>query len=314
MPADFDFRAVGRQLTNWGRWGDDDRIGTLNHITPDAVVSASQLIKQGKIFDLSIPLGANGPAAAAGGRSNPIHLMSITPGDTHILNSFVSPTDVIVADDWITMPLQCATQWDGLAHVGYDGSFYNNVPSQSVSTFSGSTVLAIGDIIAKGPTGRGVLLDITALHDGKPLEVGYEITAAELEAAEDRQDVRVGVGDILLIRTGWIQQFTIHKSAATFNSGEPGIGMSCLEWLHEREVAAVASDNWGIEVVPVGTMLLICHCVLIRDMGMTMGETFDLDALAADCEADGVWDFFFTSPPLKVENAVGSPITPLAIK
>lgn len=314
MAVDFDFRALGSKLSNWGRWGDDDHIGTLNYITPDALVNSSRLIKTGKIFDLSLPLGANGPAAAAGGRSNPIHLMGITPGDTPILNAFVTPKDTIVADDWITMPLQCATQWDGLAHVGYDGCFYNDVPSQSVSTFGGSTVLAVGDIIAKGPTGRGVLLDITALYDGKPLEIGYEITADELEAAEKRQNVRVGTGDILLVRTGWIQQFTIHKSVATFNNGEPGIGMSCLEWLHNRGVAAIASDNWGVEVVPAGTVLLICHCVLIRDMGMTLGETFELDALAADCEVDGVWEFFFTSPPLKFENAVGSPITPLAIK
>ena len=314
MPADFDFRALGTKLSNWGRWGDDDRIGTLNHITSDALVNSGRLIKKGKIFDLSLPLGATGPANAAGGRSNPIHMMSITPADTHILNSFVTPKDTIVADDWITMPLQCATQWDGLAHLGYDGCFYNNVPSQSVSTFAGSTVLAIDDIIAKGPTGRGVLLDITALHGGEPLEIDHEITAAELEAAESRQNVLVGPGDILLIRTGWIQQFTVHQSAASFNQGEPGIGETCLEWLHKREVAAVAADNWGVEVVPVGEVRLICHSVLIRDMGMTLGEMFDLDALAADCEADGVWEFFFTSPPLKVEHAVGSPITPLAIK
>lgn len=309
-----DFRALGNRLSNWGRWGDADRIGTLNHITSSALVDAGKLIKKGRIFDLSIPLGANGPAVGGGGRVNPIHLMGITPSDTHILKHILTPPDMLVADDWITMPLQCATQWDGLGHVGYDGHFYNNVPAETITTLGGSAVLSIEDIIQKGPIGRGVLLDITALRGGKPLAIGEEITPQELEAAEIRQKVRVGEGDILLLRTGWIQQFTVQKSAANFWKGEPGIGLSCTEWLHKRQVAAIAADNFGVEVVPAGTMSLICHCVLIRDMGMTLGEIFDLDALAADCEADGVWDFFFTSPPLKVQHGVGSPITPLAIK
>ena len=146
------------------------------------------------------------------------------------------------------------------------------------------------------------------------MQIGEEITPADLEAAEKRQNVRVGAGDILLIRTGWIQQFTIHGSATNFWKGEPGIGLSCVEWLYKREVAAIAADNFGVEVVAAGEMSLVCHCVLIRDMGMTLGEIFNLDALAADCEEDGVWEFFFTSPPLNVQNGVGSPITPLAIK
>jgi kynurenine formamidase len=313
-----DFRELGRKVSNWGRWGEDDRIGTLNHITSDTIVNASRLIRRGRIFDLSIPLGANGPAIGGGGRVNPIHLMGITPGDSHALSSLQdhpsNPQDMIITDDWITMPLQCATQWDGLAHVGYDGCFYNHVPSNSVTSIRGSAVLSIEDIIEKGPTGRGVLLDITAVRGGRPLGIGYEITPADLEAAERRQNVRVGAGDILLIRTGWIQQFTVHGSAKEFWRGEPGIGLSCMEWLYKREVAAIASDNFGVEVSPPGPVTLVCHCILIRDMGMTLGEIFDLDELAADCESDGVWEFFFTSPPLKVQNAVGSPITPLAIK
>ena len=310
-----DFRSLGSKVSNWGRWGKDDHIGTLNHITAESLINASKLIKKGRLFDLSLPFGSNGPSNGAGGRVNPIHLMGLTPGDTHILNHVLTPPDMIITDDWITMPLQCGTQWDGLAHLGYDGCFYNNVPAHTVSTVSGSTVLSIEDIIAKGPTTRGVLLDIMAVRGGKPLESGDEITPADLEAAEKRQKVRVGPGDVLLLRTGWIQQFTIGKSAQAFWKGEPGIGLSCVEWLYKREIAAIAADNWGVEVSPPNEKTsLIVHCVLIRDMGMTLGEIFNLDELAADCEADGVWEFFFTSAPLKISNAVGSPITPLAIK
>ena len=92
--------------------------------------------------------------------------------------------------------------------------------------------------------------------------------------------------------------------------------MSCAAWLHERDVAAVASDNWGVEAFAGedGTRTLELHMVLIRDMGLTLGELFDLEELTADCRADGVWDFFFCAPPLKMTGAVGSPVNPLAMK
>lgn len=309
-----DFRALGHASRNWDRWGRDDRLGTLNLITPDHVIDASRLVRRGKIFDLSIPLGAGGPATGAVGRTNPVHHMTLTPADAPLLKHAVIPPDAVFTDDWIAMPLQCATQWDGLGHAGYDGCFYNNVPYDSVTTLGGSSILSIADITVKGPVGRGVLLDVAALHD-RPLESGYEILPEHLEAAERRQKVRVGAGDILLIRTGWIQHFTQRGDIARFWQGEPGIGLDCVEWLHRREVAAIASDNYAVEVIaPGGPSSMVCHCVLIRDMGMTLGEIFDLDALAADCTADGVWEFFFTCPPLKVEHGVGSPITPLAIK
>jgi kynurenine formamidase len=99
-------------------------------------------------------------------------------------------------------------------------------------------------------------------------------------------------------------------------AGEPGLGQACCEWLHDREVAAVCSDNWAIEVLPgeVQDAVFNVHMVLIRDMGMTLGEILDLEELAADCESDGVWEFLFVAPPLKVTRGVGSPINPLAFK
>jgi kynurenine formamidase len=99
-------------------------------------------------------------------------------------------------------------------------------------------------------------------------------------------------------------------------AGEPGLGMACAQWLRDRDVAVVASDNWAIEVLPgeYPDVALNVHMVLIRDMGMTLGEILDFEELAADCAADGVWEFFFTAPVLKFSKAVGSPINPLAIK
>ncbi|HSS11720.1 MAG TPA: hypothetical protein VLL25_17670 [Acidimicrobiales bacterium] len=92
--------------------------------------------------------------------------------------------------------------------------------------------------------------------------------------------------------------------------------MACAAWIHRHEIAAVVSDNWGIEVQPPppDQGLLPLHCILIRDMGTMLGEIFDLEGLAADSASDGVWDFFFSAPPLRVVGGVGSPVSPLAVK
>lgn len=300
------FRDYGKRLSNWGRWGAEDERGTTNFITPDKLVAAAALVRTGRIFDLGIPFGSDGPQPG-GIRINPVHLMAATgagqdyPGDFHY------------ADDYIFMPLQSASQWDGLSHIYYDDQLYNGFPASAVSP-RGSARLAI-DKQGKGIAGRGVLLDIARLKGVDWLERNYAITAQDLDDAVAAQQVTVGSGDILLVRTGWRRLFTQTGDARLFMDGEPGLGLDCTQWLYDREVAAVCSDNWAIEALPGRTEdKYPVHCVLIRDMGMTLGEILDFEELAGDCAADGVYEFFFTAPPIKFTGAVGSPINPLAIK
>lgn len=302
-----DFRAIGQRLRNWGKWGPDDEKGTTNFITPERLVAAGKLIKTGKVFDLGIPMDGNGPQPG-GGRINPVHLMSET-GQGQLF-----PGGFRYADDYIFMPLQGSSQWDSLAHVYYDDQLYNGFPASDIG-LHGAEHNSI-DKQAKGIAGRGVLLDLVALKGVEWLDLGYVITPADLEEAAARQNVQVLPGDILLFRTGWRRKFLAEQSPVAFMSGEPGLGMACCEWLHDKEVAVVASDNWAIEVLPgeFSDAVFNVHMVLIRDMGMTLGEILDFEELAADCAADGIWEFFFCSPPLKVTKAVGSPINPLAIK
>ena len=303
-----DFRAVGARVRNWGRWGADDQRGTVNLITPARLVAAGALIRTGKVFDLGIPLDDAGPQPG-GGRINPVHLMSQT-GDRQMF-----PGGFRYADDYIFMPLQGATQWDALAHVYYDDQLYNGYPSNDV-TVVGAFNCSI-EHQAKGIAGRGVLLDLARLKGVEWLERGYAITPADLEAAIAAQgDVAVGAGDILVFRTGWRRKFLVEKSPTNFMDGEPGLGQDCCQWLRDRDIAAVCSDNWAIEVLPGEdpNAVFNVHMVLIRDMGLTLGEIFDLEELSADCAADGVWEFFFCAPPLKVTKGVGSPINPLAFK
>lgn len=302
-----DFRELGRQLSNWGRWGDDDERGTVNLITPERVAAASRLVRTGKVFDLGIPFDSNGPQPGVR-RMNPVRLMAETGDDQHLRGAFH------FADDYVFMPLQAASQWDGLAHVFYDDQLYNGFPASSVGPH-GAHHCSI-DKLAKGIVGRGVLLDIARLRGVEWLQAGEVITPDDLDAACAAQGVEVGAGDIVLFRTGWRRKFVTEGDAASWMRGEPGLGLDCCRWLHERDVAVVASDNWAIEVLPgeIPDEMMPVHMVLIRDMGMTLGEILDFEELAEDCAQDGVWEFFCTAPPLKFTRAVGSPINPLAIK
>ncbi|WP_319450524.1 MULTISPECIES: cyclase family protein [unclassified Mycobacterium] len=302
------FKELGKALSNWGRWGPDDQLGTLNLVRPEHIQAAAAAVRAGKTFHLSIPVGSDGPQSGMGGRINPVHLMSMQPRD------WANPHGVAISDDWIIMPLQSGTQWDALAHVAYDGQMYNGYSTDDVDTRSGARRLAI-DAMTGRLVGRGVLLDIARLQETSWLEGGTPITPADLEDAERAQGVTVGAGDFLLVRTGWRAKLLAEGSDG-WMATEPGLNLDCAQWLHDRSVAAVGSDNWAIEVMPspIRGAMVPLHCILIRDMGMPLAEILDLDALADDCAADGRWSFMFVAPPLHITHAVGSPVSPIAIK
>jgi len=311
MTDTWEYKEVGLRLSNWGRWGNDDELGTLNFVTPEKRVQAAALVRTGRIFDLGMPFDEDGPQA--GGRLkrfNPLHFMTVTPTDP----GFLMPDGMQIADDVVILGLQCATQWDALSHIGYDGWLYNNTPARAISALVGATRLSFSKCVTR-LISRGVLLDIARLKGVNRLEGGTVITPGDLDAAELRQGVRVQSGDILLIRTGVYQQF-LEGDSKSYLGGEPGLGLSCAEWMHGREVAALAMDNFSIDVLPTITpgANIPFHCVAIRDMGLTLGEMFNLEELATDCDGDGVWEFMFCAPGLKISNSAGSPVTPMAIK
>jgi len=302
-----DMRDLGRRLSNWGRWGDDDERGTTNLITPERRAAAAGLVRTGDVFDLGIPLDGNGPQPG-GHRINPIRLMSENGQEQ------VFPGGFKYADDYIFMPLQAGSQYDSLAHVYYDDQLYNGHPASGI-TVKGADKCGI-HTQAAGIAGRGVLLDV-ARHRGVDwLGSGAVISPQELDEVAATQGVEVGPGDILLIRTGWRAKFVAERDPVTFMSGEPGLGLACAEWLRERDVAVVGSDNFAVEVMPGENpkAFFELHMVLIRDMGMTLAEMLDLEMLGAACVEDGIYEFFYTGAPLKFTRGVGSPINPLAIR
>jgi len=301
-------REIAARVSNWGRWGSDDERGTVNFITSAKIRAAAGLVRRGQVFSLGMRFGADGPQIGQGGRVNPQHFMTATAGIVYPDSPFR------FADDVVVMPLQCATQWDSLAHVHYDGHLYNGYPAESITTAGAAknSIVAQGD----GIVSRGVLLDLARAAGVERLAPGHAISPTELDAAAERQGVLIESGDVLLLRTGHLSVFRDQGDRVGYMRTMPGLGIACAEWLHTNEVAAVASDTNAVEVIPFeeqGTPLPF-HMLAIRDMGLTLGEMFDLDALAADCADDGVYEFFFTAPPLKVSGGVGSPLNPLAIK
>ena len=307
-------RDLARRLRNWGKWGTDDEIGTLNYITPDKIVQAAGLVKQGKVLSLAIPFDSNGPQSGFGGRTNPLHFMLQDGGDVASGAQDFIP-GLRYCDDAVTMPLQCATQWDALSHIYFDGKMYNDHGPEWVNS-NGARVNSIDKLKAK-VVSRGVLLDIPRSKQKRWLEPGEAIYPSDLDAAAARQKVAVGRGDIVLIRTGQIAQVRSQGSWGQYAGGPaPGLSLSVAEWLAKNEIAGYATDTWGTEVIPNETADVFqpLHCVAIVNMGMLVGEIFDLEELAADCAADGVYEFMFVAPPLPVTGAVGSPINPQAIK
>jgi kynurenine formamidase len=324
-----EFRAVADKVRNWGRWGADDELGTLNFITPDVVKRAASLVKQGKIFALGVDFNAYGPWGSGGFRRNPVHLMSVDGGDQELaqhLRGWGGATEQQMVhmwegglmrfnDDFIMMPLQAATQWDALSHVYYDGQMYNGFPAAAVTSF-GATRDSIDKVDVKGIVSRGVLLDVAKHRGMDHLPPNTSIQPEELEEVANAQGVAVGTGDIVLVRTGWWGVFERERNADEWIAGSPGISWRVAEWLHARECAAVASDNIAVEVsgMEVEGATLPFHLLAIRDMGMMLGEMWRLDALGQDCAADGVYEFQLVAPPLRVTGAVGSPINPIALK
>ena len=319
-PTIDDVLRLAKQYCNWGRWGSDDQLGTLNFITPEKIRRAASLVRKGKVFSLAIPFDERGPQTGGLGRFNPIHLMLRDGNDAitgTVVRDFYGGRDRHLrgTDDLIIMPLQCGTQWDALSHIVHDGKIYNGYDATLVSSKG-----ALKNDIAQARdrvVSRGVLLDV-ARYKGKPwLEPGEVITGEDLENCARAQQVVVEPGDVVLVRTGQMAQVRAQGRWGDYAGGPaPGLGLAAVPWLYEKSIAAVATDTWGAEVLPNETedVFQPLHIICIVYMGLLVGEIFDLEALAEDCAADGVYEFFFVAQPLPITVAVGSPINPLAIK
>jgi len=323
--VDDNHRVVGAQPPephNWGRWGTEDERGTTNLITAESVRAAAGLIRTGRSVSLAIAINAEAPVHFT--RPKAMRLNSISGADYIVGNPInaVYNEGMQWTDDILIMALQGSTQWDGLAHLVRDDVMYNG--------FWGGTVTSSGGAARNGIEhqrekliGRGVLIDVCRHQGGAPLKGGYVITGSLLDEVAAGQGTEIRPGDMVLVRTGylglWYQLDPVHdyvdKTTAWWTV-EPGLGVDTLAWCHKRDVAAVAVDNWAVEVVPFeeaeGRPFPV-HQGAIPGLGLTLGEFWWLDDLAAACEEESRWEFFLAAQPLYVTNASGTPLNPVAI-
>ena len=308
-----------RTPNNWGRWGDLDERGTVNFITPEILKAAKDLITEGRIISMAIPLDATGPVHPTRGGIQ--HYWNYTGADM-IAGTALSAAypKAQATDDYITMPIQASTQWDGLSHFAYADSLYNGFWLGNVETISGANRCSIHNM-KDSLCGRGVLLDV-ARHKGKDrLEQGYAITPQDLDEVIEAEGVEIREGDIMILRTGhvgwWYTLTDAHDKLKFFEEGAPGISMACVDWIYEKSIAAIAVDNVAVEVEPHEEPFehaYPVHARLIRDLGLSLGEIWDLEGIAEDCANDKRYEFFVAAQPLNITNASGSMLNPIAIK
>jgi kynurenine formamidase len=280
------------------------------------VQKAALLIRTGRVYSLAIPLERGGPVHPA--RSDITHLYHYSGAD-FIVGSVMNETvpNFQASDDYVFMPLQGSTHWDGLAHVASEDSLYNGFWAGMVEGFGGAKRGSIHRLKEK-LVGRGVLLDLPRALGVARLEPGTVIGPETLESCVRAQGVRLEPGDILLIRTGHLAwYYELEDKREFWARGAPGLGRDTIEWLHAHDLAAVAVDNVAVEVEPFEEpfdVIFPLHVRLIRDLGLTLGELWWLDDLSEACAGDGSYEFFLSAPPLNITNASGSPVNPVAIK
>jgi len=305
------------RFSTWGKWGPDDELGAMNYVRPEQVIAASKLVRQGKVISMTLPYDLTGPQVG-GFRANPLNLMTATGTDYVNGDQDPLPADwgqaygFGYADDVLIMPNQSGTQWDGLAHIFFEGKMYNGHDA-SLVTAKGAGRCGV-EVLREKLIMRGVLLDVARHHGVDALEPGYAITPQDLDATVAAQGVEVRAGDAVIVRTGLLG--ARRGKWGDFSGGSaPGMSLHTAPWLAEHQVSAIATDTWGVEVRPNEIELFQpLHIVALVHMGLLFGEIWDLEPISADCADDGVYEFLLSAAVLPITGACGGPLNALAIK
>jgi kynurenine formamidase len=299
-----EFQALFRALSSWRRWGEDDERGALHHLTRERVATAAGLVRDGTTVTLSLPVPTE-PAPC-----NPVpaeHRM------TMLFDTDIGSGSLRFAKDYIGVDYHTDghTHIDAFCHVAYEGALYNGRPQDAV-TSAGAAADAI-EVLKDGLVGRGVLLDIPRVRGVPWLEPGEHIFRDDLEAAEREQGVRLGAGDILLVRTGHVRRLRELGPWDTA-SAKAGLHPTAMPLIAERGIAALGCDG-NSDTAPSTTdgVAFPIHVLALNAMGVHLLDYLQFEDLRVVCEQTGRWAFLFAAAPLRIPRGTGSPINPTAI-
>ena len=302
-----EFDQLFESVKNWGRWGPDDQLGTLNFITPEKVREAAGLVRSGRRVSMGLPINK----VAGPDNPNPaIHFVSlghdidVSAGESFGLDFF----GMVCHGDG-------HTHIDALCHIAYRGQTYNGHSALVVLPSTGATSLDIANY-RSGIVGRGVLVDVPRHRGVHWLEPGEAVTADELEAAVTAQGLRLGEGDILVLRLGHhARRLAMGPWDPTpAGEGRAGLHVNAIPWMRDRRIAAFLPDGDG-ETVPstVDGMLYPIHPLQVAAMGMCVSDSLQFEELATACEEEARWEFMVVGLPLQLPGGTGSPWNPIAI-
>jgi kynurenine formamidase len=302
---------------NWGKWGPDDEVGSLNYLTTDEVLRGSAAVRSGKTFTLGVPIAHPDGDPIWPGRRTAQRFNVRDRGDFLAGHGIDYAGGLQDADDMIIMYLQGSTQYDALGHVWYGDHIWNGYPAESTAgSLHKASVFPIAD---RGIVGHAVLIDMARHRGKKVLGRGETFTHHDLLEAAAAQGTVINKRDILIIRTGWIGSFYYTPADDFYRDFlEPGLTYSpeLVQWFQDMEIPNLVTDTIANEVTvdPESGIVLPLHVALMRNLGVTLAEITLLDKLADDCAEDGQWDFLYSAGPLKVFGGTGAPVNPIAIK
>jgi kynurenine formamidase len=290
---------------NWGRWGTEDQRGALNLIDGPTVLEALRRCRSGKVYSLAIPMG-HFATPQVSDRPTPERLTLSGPADSQVFEAYGAVPGVGANEDLMTMPSHAGTHMDALCHVYSDGTVYNGHPAGSFTPKLGAGKCGIEH--TGSFAGRAVLLDVAKWSGEEYLEAGRIVTSDDLEATRQAQGTEVLPGDILMVRTGWLE--ARQKADGPPAGLEPGLGLDAVTFIRDHDIAVVGADNAAVESIPFDkNIFLAVHIELLVKLGVTLVEHLWLRDLAAD----ECYESLFVIGALPVTGATGSPVNPIAI-
>ncbi len=304
VPTTDELDALYESLKNWGRWGEDDERGTLNHLTDERRVAAAGLVETGE----SISLAHNLATEPRPEHPYPVQHHMLASGDARDSNGIPGYE---AARDHLSLDVHglYTTHVDALSHMFVRGEMFGGRPASDVRSDGAvsNTVLSMAD----GVVGRGVLLDVPRALGIDYLDTGQVVTVEDLEATERSEGVEVGAGDVLVVAWGR----RARQSAKRGFDGFAGLHAECLPWLQAREVAVLGSDGISDPMPFVGTPQwpFPVHQIGITAMGLPLIDNMALAPLAERCAALSRWCFLFTMAPLRIAKGTGCPVNPVAV-
>jgi kynurenine formamidase len=286
------------ELSNWGRWGKDDQIGTVHLITAAKRKSAAALVQEG----YSISLAHNAETEKSADNPSPFFHTMLSTG--------AHPSGQFVLDEYrVSYHGYAHTHMDALCHMAWRGKMFNGFPQTDV-TDQGAKELAVTGY-KEGIFTRGILIDVPRLKNVPFLEPSSAIYPADLDAWEKKTGIHVSSGDVVFIRTGRWARRALKGPWDPANVA--GLYATCAKWLKQRDVAMVGSDA-ATDVMPSGVPGVVqpMHQLLLVAMGTAIFDNCDLEALAAAAAQRNRWDFLVTAAPIPVPGGTGSPLNPIA--